>query len=151
MQLRTLFFLLIAVTLMVACKDAPKTATEPTKTPIAEMDDAAIKKLADELAHKYIITDGHVDLPYRLKVTNFRLEKEFLGIPLKTDKGDFDLERAKIGGLDAPFMSIYIPASYQKDGGAKIFADSLIDMVSGIADAHPDKFAITTSTTQDRG
>jgi len=152
MQIRTILVLIIAVVFMVACQDAPKTTAAsneaPKATSIAEMSDEAIKKLADELAHKYIITDGHVDLPYRLKVTNFRLEKEFLGIPLKTDKGDFDLERAKIGGLDAPFMSIYIPASYQKDGGAKIFADSLIDMVSGIADAHPDKFAITTSPDQ---
>ncbi len=148
MQIRTLLLLIISVALMVACADAPKTPEAPETTPISEMSDDAIKKLADELAHKYIITDGHVDLPYRLKVTNFRLEKEFLGIPLKTDKGDFDLERAKKGGLDAPFMSIYIPASYQKSGGAKIFADSLIDMVSGIADAHPDKFAITTSPAQ---
>ena len=148
MQIRTLLLLIIAVAFMAACQDAPKTAEAPKETPISEMSDDAIKKLADELAHKYIITDGHVDLPYRLKVTNFRLEKEFLGIPLKTDKGDFDLERAKKGGLDAPFMSIYIPASYQKSGGAKIFADSLIDMVSGIADAHPDKFAITTSPAQ---
>ncbi len=148
MQIRTLLLLIISVALMVACADAPKTPEAPEATPISEMSDDAIKKLADELAHKYIITDGHVDLPYRLKVTNFRLEKEFLGIPLKTDKGDFDLERAKKGGLDAPFMSIYIPASYQKSGGAKIFADSLIDMVSGIADAHPDKFAITTSPAQ---
>jgi len=45
-------------------------------------------------------------------------------------------------------MSIYIPASYQETGGAKEFADSLIDMVSGIAIAHPDKFAITTSPQQ---
>ncbi len=148
MQIRTLLLLIIAVAFMAACQDAPKTAEAPKETPISEMSDDAIKKLADELAHKYIITDGHVDLPYRLKVTNFRLEKEFLGIPLKTDKGDFDLERAKKGGLDVPFMSIYIPASYQKSGGAKIFADSLIDMVAGIADAHPDKFAITTSPAQ---
>ena len=96
MQLRTLYFLFIAVALLVACKDEPKTTTESAKIPIADMDDAAIKKLADELAHKYIITDGHVDLPYRLKITNFRLEKEFLGIPLKTDKGDFDLELSLI-------------------------------------------------------
>ena len=123
---------------------------EEAKIPISQMDDAAIKKLADELAYKYIITDGHVDLPYRLRVKNFKLEKEFLGIPIKTDEGDFDYERAKIGGLDAPFMSIYIPASYQKTGGAKEFADSLIDMVSGIAEAHPDKFAITTSPAQAR-
>ncbi|MCB0602301.1 MAG: dipeptidase [Saprospiraceae bacterium] len=95
---------------------------------------------ANELAHKYIITDGHVDLPYRLKVKNFRLEKEFMGIPVETKEGDFDYVRAKKGGLDAPFMSIYIPASYQQ-GGAKEFADSLINMVEGIISAHPDKFA----------
>lgn len=146
MQIRTLFSLLAAVLFFAAC-NTPKTVMN--QSDISKMDDAALMKKADELAHKYIITDGHVDLPYRLKITNFRLEKEFLGIPLKTEKGDFDLERAKKGGLDAPFMSIYIPARYQEErGSAKIFADSLIDMVSGIADAHPDKFAITTSPAQ---
>ena len=89
------------------------------------------------LAQKYILTDGHVDLPYRLRVRNFRLTKEYLGIPIKTSEGDFDYERAKQGGLDAPFMSIYIPASYQVDGGAKVLADTLIDMVNGIAYGSP--------------
>ena len=69
---------------------------------------------ADKLAHKYIITDGHVDLPYRLKVRNFQLTKEYIGIPIETDDGDFDYVRAKKGGLDVPFMSIYIPSDYQK-------------------------------------
>jgi len=98
-------------------------------------------KKANEIAQKYIITDGHVDLPYRLDVRNFKLTKEFIGIPIETDKGDFDWKRAKEGGLDAPFMSIYIPASFQENGGAKLFADSLINMVNSIIDAHPDKFA----------
>ena len=44
-------------------------------------EDALLKK-ANKLAQKYIITDGHVDLPYRLKVTNFKLQKEYLGIPV---------------------------------------------------------------------
>jgi len=100
----------------------------------------SIQQQAEKLAHQFIITDGHVDLPYRLKVQNFRLKREYLGIPIETEKGDFDYVRAKKGGLDAPFMSIYIPASYQ-EGGAKALADSLIDMVRGITEAHPDKFA----------
>ncbi|MEL6925288.1 MAG: dipeptidase [Bacteroidota bacterium] len=104
------------------------------------MDDTALREKANELAQRYIITDGHVDLPYRLNIINFRLTKEFIGIPLETDEGDFDYKRAKAGGLDAPFMSIYIPASYQQTGGAKAFADSLIDMVNGIIQVHPDKF-----------
>ncbi len=104
---------------------------------------------ADKLAHKYIITDGHVDLPYRLKIRNFQLTKEYIGIPIETEDGDFDYVRAKKGGLDVPFMSIYIPSDYQKkpDMG-KDLADSLINMVTGIAAAHPDRFAMVNSAQQ---
>ncbi|NUO02802.1 MAG: membrane dipeptidase [Saprospiraceae bacterium] len=112
--------------------------------------DAEWQALADELAHRFIITDGHVDLPYRLRVQNFRLTKELIGIPIETTSGDFDYVRAKKGGLDAPFMSIYIPSSYQVTGGAKMLADSLIDMVKSIATAHPDKFAIAVSPKEVR-
>lgn len=103
--------------------------------------DEQLRAKADELAHQYIITDGHVDLPYRLKVKNFRLEREYMDIPVQTTEGDFDYVRAKKGGLSAPFMSIYIPSYYQKTGKEKLLADSLIDMVKGIIKAHPDKFA----------
>jgi membrane dipeptidase len=95
---------------------------------------------AGMLAHKYIIVDGHIDLPYRLKVRNFRLEREYLRIPIQSDSGDFDYTRAKEGGLDAPFMSIFIPSEYELKN-PKIYADSLIRLVEGIIDAHPDKFA----------
>lgn len=111
------------------------------KIDYASLPDEQLKRVADSLAQTYIITDGHVDLPYRLKVKKFRLEKEYLGIPISTTEGDFDYERAKQGGLDAPFMSIYIPSSYQQTGGAKQLADSLIDMINGIIKTHPDKFA----------
>ena len=109
----------------------------------ASLPDDQLKKVADSLAQEFIITDGHVDLPYRLKVKHFKLEREYMGIPLKTDEGDFDFERAKKGGLDAPFMSIYIPSSYQqKEDRGKALADSLISMIEGIVQAHPDKFAL---------
>jgi membrane dipeptidase len=110
--------------------------------------DPKLLRRADKLAHKFVIVDGHVDLPFRLKRRNFRLEREFLGIPLQTDDGDFDYQRAKRGGLSAPFMSIYIPATYQTEGGAKEFADSLINLVEGIAQAHPDKFALARTPAQ---
>ena len=111
-----------------------------------EQSDQNTYQYAVELAHRFIITDGHVDLPYRLRVKNFRLDKEYLGIPISTTDGDFDYERAKQGGLDAPFMSIFIPASYQNDlPSAKALADSLIFMVKGIINAYPDKFAIGDS------
>ena len=111
-------------------------------SPQAEQAEAlSIEEQADTLAHRYIITDGHIDLPFRMKIANFRLEKEFIDVTEDTD-GDFDYVKAKTGGLDAPFMSIYVPASYQETGGAKQFADSLINMVQGIAERYPDKFAL---------
>ncbi|WP_341226296.1 dipeptidase [uncultured Arcticibacterium sp.] len=99
---------------------------------------------ATELAHKFIITDGHVDLPYRLKVKNFQLTKEFVGIPVSSKDGDFDFERAKKGGLDAPFMSIYIPARFSSEEG-KLLADSLIDMVNYISDENKEYFEVANS------
>lgn len=119
-----------------------------TSTLNAQQSDEQLRQKADKIAHKYILTDGHVDLPYRLKIKNFRLEREYLGIPISTKDGDFDYERAKKGGLSVPFMSIYIPSSYQETGGAKQLADSLITMVKGIAKAHPDKFAVVTTPQQ---
>ncbi|MEZ4826438.1 MAG: dipeptidase [Bacteroidia bacterium] len=100
---------------------------------------------ADSLAHRLIIADGHVDLPYRLKVKNFRLEREYLDMAIN-NQGDFDYDRANAGGLNAPFMSIYIPASNQLvTGSSKILADSLIDLVIGITTQYPEKFALANT------
>ncbi|MCI0751849.1 MAG: dipeptidase [Flammeovirgaceae bacterium] len=129
-------FIIVSLGLLAACQN------REGKVDYSKLSDNQLRRIADSLAQAYIITDGHVDLPYRLKIKNFRLEKEFIGIPVKTNEGDFDYERAKKGGLDAPFMSIYIPSRYQKTGGAKELADSLITMIEGIVQSHPDKFAL---------
>ena len=81
------------------------------KKPVERMNDEQLKTYADELAHKFIITDGHVDLPYRLKENGFT--KDSIGVIQSAKRGDFDYERAVKGGLDAPFMSIYVPSTYQ--------------------------------------
>ena len=99
---------------------------------------------AQELAQRFIITDGHIDLPFRMKIANFRLQKEWIDVTEDTD-GDFDYVKAQAGGLNAPFMSIYVPASYQETGGAKVFADSLIDIVRTITTKYPDKFALANT------
>ncbi|WPP49610.1 dipeptidase [Catalinimonas niigatensis] len=116
-----------------------------------------VEEQALALSKKYIIVDGHIDLPYRMKIANFRLEREFVDPSVETE-GDFDYVKAKEGGLDAPFMSIYIPASYQagfdheygnllegEKNRAKALADSLITLVEEITEKYPDKFAIATS------
>ncbi len=133
--MKNVFIFLFVSTLIVSCK------TQKDFTDVEYS--SRLMKHALALSNRYIITDGHVDLPYRLRVNNFRLQKEFLQIPIQTDEGDFDYVRAKKGGLDAPFMSIFLPAQYQSSPGAsKNLADSLIDMIEGICLEHPNKFEV---------
>lgn len=127
-------YFLIGLAFMLAC-------SSKEKVDYASLPDEKLKQVADSLAQTYILADGHVDLPYRLKVKKFRLEREYMGIPVSTTEGDFDFERAKKGGLDAPFMSIYIPSRYQaNEDHGKALADSLVTMIDAIIEAHPDKF-----------
>ena len=104
----------------------------------AQSDDPLYKK-AVELSEKFLIIDTHIDVPYRMK-------EKWDDISKRTKGGHFDYVRAKAGGLNAPFMSIYIPARYQKSGGAKALADSLIDMVKSFENKWPDKFSVAKST-----
>src|SRR5260221_9847150 len=133
------FMLMTLVLLLISCQ-GNRLADRAT--------DEAIRKKADTLAHRYVIIDGHVDLPTVLYEKKFRPGRDRDTL-LHTTKGDFDYERAIRGGLYAPFMSIYIPATYQKkkDNG-KAFADTLIDLVRGMAGNLPDKFALADSPDQ---
>lgn len=128
---------LILLFLICACTAKQSAPESPAET----MSDEALRLKAKALADQYIITDGHVDLPYRMKVAGFMLSKEIMDVSVETE-GNFDYPKAKRGGLDAPFMSIYIPSSYQVTGGAKQLADSLITMVEKITTTYPDKFAL---------
>lgn len=92
---------------------------------------------ANRIAQQNLIIDTHIDVPYRL-------HRDPADVSQATDGGEFDYPRARSGGLNAPFMSIYIPASVDEAGDAFSFAEQAIDLVTGITTAHPDKFAIAT-------
>ena len=98
----------------------------------------ALHAKAQKLGQQFVIVDTHVDVPFRLKM-------KWEDVSQRTPNGNFDYVRAKQGGLNAPFMSIYIPPAYEQSGGAKQLADTLIDMVGTIANNWPKKFAIATS------
>jgi membrane dipeptidase len=133
--------LILLVSLLVAgCTKSAKQEMTDTAAPLTE---EQLREQADSLAQAFIIADTHVDLPYRLVEQKIRPVGDGLNVIVSTRDGDFDYERARKGGLDAPFMSIYIPASYQtKPDFGKALADSLIDMVRQIATGLPDKFAL---------
>lgn len=135
---RTLFVLIVTSILM-ACGENSEI------TDYTLLTDEERLSIAKEIAQNTIMVDGHVDLPYRMKVGGFTLQREILDVSVRTEGGNFDFPRSKEGGLDAPFMSIYIPAIYQERGGAKALADSLILMTERLCETWPDKFAIATS------
>lgn len=103
---------------------------------------ADLQQKALDIAHRYPLVDGHVDVPYRL-------QEAWEDVTQATAKGNFDFPRAQAGGLDAPFMSIYIPAA--KEGfGALALANILIDQVEAIVFRAPEKFAIARTAAQIR-
>jgi len=95
-----------------------------------------------ELAQRFLIVDTHIDVPYSL-------QEGYYDLTVQADGHDFDFPRARTGGLDIPFMSIYVPADYENNG-ARAFADKLIDMVEDIARKAPDKFGIAYSVADAR-
>jgi len=121
---------------LTACEDKSVLTEETEATSIMTTEELAIK-----IAKETIIIDTHIDVPYRL-------EHKYEDVSKATAEGDFDYPRSIKGGLDAPFMSIYIPSKLQKTGGSKELADKLIDDVEAIINQSPNKFALAYSTSQ---
>ncbi len=96
---------------------------------------ADLKAEAQRIAQQYLLVDTHIDVPYRL-------QEHWEDVSQATAKGEFDYPRAKQGGLNAPFMSVYIPASYEKTGGGELLANQLIDSMEALVGRAPDKFAM---------
>lgn len=99
--------------------------------------------IALQIAESSIIVDTHIDVPYRL-------EKTPADISQATESGDFDYPRSVAGGLNAAFMSIYTPAELESEGRSKDVADGLIDLVEGLVEDAPDRFAIAHSVADIR-
>ena len=93
------------------------------------------KKLSKEL----IIADGHIDLPYRLHEEGLIYE-ENIDLNHNTNR-NFDIPKARKGGLNSPFMSIYIPSEKTYSEGFEL-ANSLIDLVENIVESNKDHFQL---------
>lgn len=128
--------LLVLLLTCAACAPRSITSSDTSDAPYS----AETMARALSLAQRYVIVDGHIDVPYRLT------QEAFADVIGDDYLGDFSFNRARAGGLDAPFMSIYIPARLQDtEGAAYALADTLIDYVEALAARAPDKFLIARS------
>jgi membrane dipeptidase len=104
----------------------------------ANAESIKVSNKAHELAQNNIIVDSHIDVP-------FRINNQWEDVTKATKGGDFDYPRAKRGGLNAPFMSIYVPASLDSSAESTKLAHRLVDSVEAIVGRAPHKFAVATS------
>lgn len=94
---------------------------------------------AGALAQRAMIVDTHIDVPYRLF-------KDWADVTQSTQDGDFDYPRARSGGLNIPFMSIFTPAEAEAEGTSYALANQLIDSVEALVGRAPGKFTLVKTT-----
>lgn len=93
---------------------------------------------AQRLAQDAVIVDTHIDAPGVLR-------DHWADLGNAADKFEFDYPKARAGGLDVAFMSIYTSAKQDADGSAYQVANEMIDSIEALASRHPDKFALLHS------
>ncbi|GHA68358.1 dipeptidase [Cognatilysobacter bugurensis] len=93
---------------------------------------------AQQFARTHLIVDTHIDAPGEL------LDR-WRDLGVDQPEVEFDYPRARQGGLDVGFMSIYTSAEDDAAGTARQKAHMQIDAIEALAWRHPDRFAIVRS------
>lgn len=93
---------------------------------------------AIDLSKEILIIDTHIDLPNWIFNENF-------DVNLISQEDQFDFVRAKQGGLNIAFLSIFTSVTQASLGKSKERADFLINTVKNNLSKFPDKFKIITS------
>ncbi len=91
-----------------------------------------------QLAREALIVDTHIDAPGEL-MDGWR------DLGALTPDREFDYPRAREGGLDVAFMSIYTSPGQDRAGTAREIAHRQIDAVEAMVGRHPDRFALLAS------
>lgn len=104
---------------------------------------ASIDPLA--IHRRAIVVDMHAD-------TTQRLVDEQIDLQQRLADGHFDAVRAKEGGLDAQFFSIWVEPDLFGGGGARAVkrADDQIQAVHDLAQKHPETWEVATTAAEVR-
>ena len=134
-----LFTLLFLVTLTVGCSDKRMTDTvQNTSGSNTETDPLSIHRRA-------IAIDMHAD-------TVQRMLDEHVDIEQQLSDGHFDAVRAKAGGLDAQFFSIWVEPQLFGAGGPRAVkrADDQIAAIRALTEQHPETWVLATTAADIR-
>jgi membrane dipeptidase len=98
-----------------------------------EISDKTLRETALRICQNNLILDSHIDWPDWI-LSNPEDISEM------TVKGDFDLVRARKGGLNAVLSVMYINSGYDVDKG-RATVDTMLKLVNHYTSTYPDKFA----------
>src|SRR5712664_3853375 len=118
--------------------------TEKTETPSPTQQ---VNKANDAIAihRRAIAIDMHADTPQRLL-------DEHVDLAQRLPDGHFDSVRAREGGLDAQFFSIWVEPELFGSGGSRALkrADDQIAAVKALAEKHPETWQLATTAADIR-
>src|SRR5580765_7326314 len=123
----------LALIQLLSCRPANKPMTNNSASSPAATDPLSIHRRA-------IVVDMHADTTQRLVDESVDLQKQL-------SDGHLDAVRAKEGGLDAQFFSIWVDPALFGDGGASATqrADVQIEAVRNLAVKHPETWEVATN------
>ncbi len=110
----------------------------PAKDP-----DLKLRQEAERISRTSLILDSHIDWP------DFVLADPE-DISMQTSLGDFDLVRARKGGLDAVLSVAYISPDLDT-GTGRLMVDSMLKIIRHYPDTYPEKFAVSNTPAEVRG
>jgi len=117
------------------------------QTEAKPMTNTSESKPADPLSihRRAIVVDMHAD-------TTQRLVDENIDLALRLSDGHLDAVRAKDGGLDAQFFSIWVEPELFGGGGERAMkrADVQIEAVRNLAAKHPETWEVATTAADVR-
>jgi membrane dipeptidase len=135
---RSIYYLTLVVFILVSvlhtnCRMTEKTNAPSTATPQTSDDVSTIHRRA-------IAIDMHADTPQRLL-------DEHVDLSQRLTDGHFDSVRAREGGLDAQFFSIWVEPQLFGGGGRTAMkrADDQIAAVRALAERHPETWHFATT------
>lgn len=99
-----------------------------------QMSDKQLRQQAVKICENNIIIDSHIDWPEWILDNPVDISKQ-------TSKGDFDLVRAREGGLNAALSVVYISPAFDVDKG-RIMVDSMLKVINYYPEKYFDKFSL---------
>jgi membrane dipeptidase len=140
--IRGLIFV-IPIFLSILCTNCRMTEKTETLPPATQQDSKRNDALA--IHRRAIAIDMHADTPQRLL-------DERVDLSQRLPDGHFDSVRAREGGLDAQFFSIWVEPELFGDGGPRAMkrADDQIAAVKALTEKHPETWQLATTAADIR-